>query len=199
MDTKLVFGSPLDIDSPIVATSTSSTASDEPSAEQIAMIADMGFNTAQARKALRQTNGNVEQAIGWLFDNPGDMGEEPAATPAAAAVPSDASPPSSSSLSLSYGGKASLPAQYRLKAFISHKGPSVHSGHYVATIRQPQCGLPEASVLAEGAGLRVEGAEVGRAAEDEWVLFNDEKVARAPERGGEEMRGLAYLYVYERV
>jgi ubiquitin carboxyl-terminal hydrolase 5/13 len=50
----------------------------------------------------------------------------------------------------------------------------------VATIRQPQRGLAEES-------------------EDEWVLFNDEKVAKAPPGGGEEMRSLAYLYVYERV
>lgn len=34
---------------------------------------------------------------------------------------------------------------------------------------------------------------------EEWVLFNDEKVARAGEHGGEEMRSLAYLYIYERV
>ena len=79
------------------------------------------------------------------------------------------------------GGSATLPAKYRLKGFISHKGPSVHSGHYVATIRQPQAGLNE--------GER----------EDEWVLFNDEKVVRAAEGGGEDMRSLAYLYVYERV
>ena len=59
----------------------------------------------------------------------------------------------------------------------------MHSGHYVATIRQPQAGLH--SGISE--------------AEDEWVLFNDEKVVRAPAGGGEEMRSLAYLYVYERI
>jgi ubiquitin carboxyl-terminal hydrolase 5/13 len=75
-----------------------------------------------------------------------------------------------------------LPANYRLKAFISHKGPSVHSGHYVTTIRQPQAGI---SGVAEQA--------------EEWVLFNDEKVARAAPSGGEEMRSFGYLYVYERV
>ena len=79
-------------------------------------------------------------------------------------------------------GSSTLPANYRLKAFISHKGPSVHSGHYVATIRQPQAGL----------GPKTEN-------EDEWILFNDEKVVRAPSGGGEDMRSLAYLYVYERV
>ena len=50
-------------------------------------------------------------------------------------------------------GSSSLPAKYILKAFISHKGPSVHSGHYVAHIR------------------------IG----DAWILFNDEKVVKADE------------------
>ncbi len=77
-------------------------------------------------------------------------------------------------------GSSALPANYRLKAFISHKGPSVHSGHYVATIRQPQAGLEAEK-------------------EDEWILFNDEKVVGAPLGGGDDMRSLAYLYVYERV
>ncbi len=66
-----------------------------------------------------------------------------------------------------------------MKAFISHKGPSVHSGHYVTTIRQPQAGLEAEK-------------------EDEWVLFNDEKVVRAPAGGGDEIRSFAYLYIYER-
>jgi ubiquitin carboxyl-terminal hydrolase 5/13 len=115
-------------------------------------------------------SGNPDLAIGWLFDNPGDPGEEEVAQAA----------PAAASASADIGGSASTPANYRLKAFISHKGPSVHSGHYVATIRQPQRGLAEES-------------------EDEWVLFNDEKVAKAGPGGGEEMRSLAYLYVYERV
>ncbi len=78
-----------------------------------------------------------------------------------------------------FGGSSTLPADYRLKAFISHKGPSVHSGHYVTTIRQPQAGLEAEK-------------------EDEWVLFNDEKVVRAPAGGGDEIRSFAYLYIYER-
>lgn len=108
----------------------------------------------------------------WLFSHPDDSGEEAAAVPAAGGASSTPE----------VGGSASLPANYRLKAFISHKGPSVHSGHYVATIRQPQAGVPGSSEP-----------------QDEWVLFNDEKVARAAAGGGEEMRSLAYLYIYERV
>ncbi|WVQ75481.1 hypothetical protein IAR50_005106 [Cryptococcus sp. DSM 104548] len=161
-----------DIDAPL-ETSSSKSAARGPSDEQIAMIADMGFNHNQARKALRESNGNPERAIEWLFSNPDDPGEDASATAAAVEEPAtDEAVP----------GSSTLPARYRLKAFISHKGPSIHSGHYVATIRQPQAGIQ------------------GEAeAEDEWVLFNDEKVVKAGADGGQDLRGLAYLYVYERV
>ena len=68
------------------------------------------------------------------------------------------------------GGSAALPARYRLKAFVSHKGPSVHSGHYVAHVRTTEGG----------------------------VLFNDEKVVRADAESVRELKKLAYLYVFER-
>ncbi len=149
------------------------------------MLMDMGFTSAQATKALRETvswsillliphhltnacacvqDGNTERAVEWLFSHPDDMGEDAPsgsslAVPAAGAVAVVA-------------GDNSLPANYQLKAFISHKGPSVHSGHYVATVRQ-------------GDGT--------------WVLFNDEKVALAEGEANERMKSLAYLYIYERV
>ena len=69
------------------------------------------------------------------------------------------------------GGSATLPAHYKLKAFISHKGPSVHSGHYVAHIRFG----------------------------DDWVLFNDEKVVKADAESVKDLKRLAYLYIFERV
>ena len=58
-------------------------------------------------------------------------------------------------------------------AFISHKGPSVHSGHYVAHIRK--------------------GAHQG-----EWVLFNDEKVVKADAESVKDLKRLAYLYFFVR-
>jgi ubiquitin carboxyl-terminal hydrolase 5/13 len=143
------------------------------------MLADMGFTHAQARKALRETvrppssmgkrvdmpppflqASNAERAVEWLFSHPDDNGEEDAA-PNAAARDTDV------------GGSRELPARYRLKAFVSHKGPSVHSGHYVAHVR------------------------VGD--EGEWVLFNDEKVVRADVESVAELKKLAYLYVFQRV
>jgi ubiquitin carboxyl-terminal hydrolase 5/13 len=47
-----------DIDDPIPTTTgaaSGASAGPEPSAEQVGMLADMGFTTAQAKKALRET------------------------------------------------------------------------------------------------------------------------------------------------
>ncbi|KAF8067078.1 hypothetical protein FPV67DRAFT_1497798 [Lyophyllum atratum] len=154
-----------DIDAPIqvAATGAGASTAPEPSAEQIGMLADMGFTPAQARKALRETAGNAERAVEWLFNHPGDMGEDtaPPATSTADAAPAPAAA----------AGSTDVPARYKLKAFISHKGPSVHSGHYVAHVR------------------------VG----DRWVLFNDEKVVKADEESVKELKKLAYLYFFEKV
>ncbi|KAF8995923.1 hypothetical protein BDQ17DRAFT_1365068 [Cyathus striatus] len=97
-----------DIDAPI-QTSTASSGAAEPSQEQIAMLADMGFTPSQAKKALCETGGNAERAVEWLFSHPDDTGEENA--------PSDA-PTSASEVP----GSKATPARFKLHAFISHKG-----------------------------------------------------------------------------
>ena len=94
----------------------------------------------------------------WLFNHPDDAGET--------TVPSSESAPITP-----VPGSTELPARYELKAFISHKGPSVHSGHYVAHIK----------------------------VSDKWVLFNDEKVVKADEESVRELKKLAYLYIFEKV
>ena len=95
-------------------------------------LEDMGFSKAQAIKALRVNGGNIEIAVAWLFENPDDPGEEPGA----ASAESDAGPSGGSTGAGAPAGDSSLPALYKLKSFISHKGPSVHSGHYVAHVRK---------------------------------------------------------------
>jgi len=76
----------------------------------------------------------VERAVDWLFSHPDDVGQDDA--PALTNGPAE----------IEQG-----PANYELKGFISHKGTSVHCGHYVAHVKQD-----------------------GR-----WVLYNDEKVVQA--------------------
>ncbi|KAG1835835.1 hypothetical protein DFJ58DRAFT_867410 [Suillus subalutaceus] len=138
-----------DINVPIQTAGSGHGNAPEPPAEQVAMLADMGFTNAQAKKALRETTTHPL--------------------------------PSSSETKKVPPGSSRLPARYRLKAFISHKGPSVHSGHYVAHIRMPR-----------GDAMDVDDA-VG-----DWVLFNDEKVVRADETSVRDLKKLAYMYVFER-
>ncbi|KAL0069328.1 ubiquitin C-terminal hydrolase Ubp14 [Marasmius tenuissimus] len=147
-----------DIDDPIQPAPGGSGGATEPSSDQVSMLADMGFTHTQAKKALKETSGNVERAVEWLFSHPDDTGEESAPV-------TDAS-----SSKKEIEGTREVPVSYRLKAFISHKGPSVHSGHYVAHIRK----------------------------DEEWVLFNDEKVVKADEESVKVLKKLAYLYIFER-
>ena len=94
----------------------------------------------------------------WLFNHPDDTGEDDAAPtagpPTPAAIPEF----------------TAIPACFKLKAFISHKGPLVHSGHYIAHIW----------------------------VNSQW-LFNDEKVVKADDESMKELKKLVYLYFFERV
>lgn len=161
-----------DIDNPVELTDpNASTAGAKGGAsvspESIEMMAAMGIDEPKARKALKETNGDIERAVDWVFshpDDPGDNGEEAAGATASAAeqeIP----------------GSDHLPARYRLKAIICHKGASVHAGHYVAFVRKT-----------------IEGEEDNG---EQWVLFNDEKVVRAVDV--EEMKKFAYVYFFERL
>lgn len=176
-----------DIDDPIDAAQFAPPVGAAPNAASAAgadtsMLEEMGFSRPQARKALRVSSNNPELAVAWLFENPTDPGEDEAPPLSAAAGDAgDAGPGGDGEGKQGdhrYDSTA-LPASYRLASFISHKGPSVHSGHYVAHVR----------------------------AGKEWLLFNDEKVVRAPltseNTGGDDVgvRGLApqaYVYFLER-
>jgi len=158
-----------DINNPIPSQGTNKASRSEPTPEAIAVIADMGFTEKQARKALKETDGSAERAIDWLFSHPDEAGEDPGPSGGADAQSSAKNRP---------GGSIELPANYRLNAFISHKGPSEHSGHYIAHIRNPGLEKPDG---------------------EHWVLFNDEKVVKADEESVTSLMPLAYLYFFERV
>lgn len=87
------------------------------SEESIQMIGAMGFNAPQARQALKETNGDVEVAIGWLLEHPdamGDFGEE--------------EQPAESAAQKKTSGSSELPANFQLQSIICHKGTSMHAG-----------------------------------------------------------------------
>ncbi|KAI1306125.1 ubiquitin carboxyl-terminal hydrolase 14 [Xylaria venustula] len=113
------------IDDPLVLTSAAAGGSGEADPEKIEMLGAMGFNAPQARKALKETNGDVERAVEWLFSHPDDQGELVEETGAATAE-KESGP----------AGSADLPAQFQLRSIVCHKGTSIHAGHYVAFIRK---------------------------------------------------------------
>ena len=167
-----------DIDEPVDLGGSSSTSGaggaavvDDP--EKIAQLADMGISAPQARKALKETGGDITRAIDWVFshpEDPGDFGED-----SSAPAPADATTTTTKQLP----GTTSTPANFELQSIVCHKGASIHAGHYVAFIRKT---LPDS-----------EGGGGGRA----WILFNDEKVVEAVDI--EEMKKFAYVYFFRLV
>ena len=88
--------------------------------ERVEMMAAMGIGTPQARKALKETGGDIERAIEWVFSHPdeqGDFGEDDAPMDNPAAEGEKA-----------MAGNAELPATFRLQSIVCHKGASIHAG-----------------------------------------------------------------------
>ncbi|KAI0207019.1 ubiquitin carboxyl-terminal hydrolase 14 [Astrocystis sublimbata] len=117
------------IDDPLVIPSSGGGGggggSDAADPEKIETLGAMGFSAPQARKALKETNGDMERAVEWLFSHPddqGDFGEE-----SGAATESKETAPA---------GSADLPANFQLQSIVCHKGTSIHAGHYVAFVRK---------------------------------------------------------------
>ncbi|KAI9710515.1 MAG: hypothetical protein M1820_002651 [Bogoriella megaspora] len=95
--------------------------------EKLGQLEMMGFSVPQARQALKETSGDVERAVEWLFSHPdatGDFGESirEGDTPKG-----DKQEP----------GSSDLPANFQLQSIVCHKGSSIHAGHYVSFIRKP--------------------------------------------------------------
>ncbi|KAI8058109.1 ubiquitin thiolesterase [Syncephalis plumigaleata] len=129
--------------------STDASSADVPM-ESVVMLMDMGFTEAQARKALRETDNNMERAVEWLFSHPEETGD-------------DTAPADGNNTTNVYHGSTN----YRVTSIVSHRGTSVHCGHYVAHINK----------------------------DNNWVLFNDNKVVEAGALPESDM----YVLVLERV
>lgn len=85
--------------------------------EKLAMLESMGLGGPRAVKALKETGGDVERAIEWLFSHPDDQGEAEEAGNAAEAASQGET-----------AGSAALPATFQLRSIVCHKGTSIHSG-----------------------------------------------------------------------
>lgn len=156
------------------------------------MLMGMGFNIAQATKALKETQNNIERAADWIFSHQAEIanldvnpdGTIPVDQPVAAASANtvNQAPTTRDGESRKYLRLIVLSvfvrfeyiihirvliAEYKLTAIISHMGTSSQVGHYVCHIRK----------------------------NNQWVIFNDSKVAVSQNPPKE----LGYLYLYQRV
>ncbi|KMU92678.1 ubiquitin carboxyl-terminal hydrolase 14 [Coccidioides immitis H538.4] len=128
---------------------------------KIGQLIDMGIDRPKARKALLETDGDINRALDWVLSHPYDAEIEGYQV--------------SSGSPAQLQGSSDIPALFQLHAIICHKGVSVHAGHYVAFVRK----------------------EVAQDEDNQWVLFNDEKVVQ----GGdiEEMKQFAYIYFFRKL
>ena len=116
-----------DIDEPLAletpARGGSGNAAAAISQESIEMLGAMGISAPQARKALKETGGDVNRALDWVFSHPddqGDFGDDQEAVPAEAAVAGEG---------MEMAGSSELPALFRLSSIVCHKGGSIHAGY----------------------------------------------------------------------
>jgi ubiquitin carboxyl-terminal hydrolase 5/13 len=105
-----------DIDTPIDLGS-GSTPSRTVNPEHVETLGAMGFAPPQARQALKETGGDMERAVEWLFNHPDAQGEF-----------EDEAPAQSDVVQKELPGKGDLPAQFQLNSIICHKGRSVDTG-----------------------------------------------------------------------
>ncbi|PNS17526.1 hypothetical protein CAC42_8069 [Sphaceloma murrayae] len=118
-----------DIDDPVdfgggggAASSAASAAADP---EKIESLGNMGFAAPVARQALKETGGDMERAVDWLFSHPDAQGISEADIAAAPAGVVE------KEVDADQG-----PAMFGLESIVCHKGGSIHAGHYVAFIKK---------------------------------------------------------------
>ena len=109
-----------DIDTPICLSEPSTGAGGEVNEDSIASLEAMGIGVPQARKALKETGGDITRAIDWVFSHPDDPGDDGVAASAAGQTDAEGKE--------NEAGSAELPARFRLQSIVCHKGASIHAG-----------------------------------------------------------------------
>lgn len=190
-----------DIDTPVDFNAGSGSGSGAAAAvdpEKIENLGAMGFSVPQARQALKETGGDMERAVDWLFSHPDAQGDfEEGGSADVSSVHSQRSAqliPSrlslrqrrrrclevtsclrTSSCSLSSATRAALSMPGMLSESVFTSSSANGCRHYVAFVRKQIPGEQTSS----------------------WILFNDEKVAKAADV--EEMKKFAYVYFFRRL
>ena len=96
------------------------------SQESIDTLGAMGISPPQARKALKETGGDVNRSLDWVFSHPddqGDFGDDDGGAAGEAEVKANLKEEKE------LAGSAALPATFRLSSIVCHKGGSIHAGY----------------------------------------------------------------------
>ena len=132
------------------------TSSASASSADVAVLTEMGFSEARARRALRETQGSVERATDWLFSHDNDgMDEVEVVKSLSASSALSVSNSGSTAERSGGGGSAILPSsssRYTILSIISHLGSNTASGHYVAHVRKVPGGKGAPSVTGDFEG-----------------------------------------------
>ena len=118
-----------DIDEPLDLGSTSSGPGPAAgvSQESIETLGAMGISVPQARKALKETGGDVNRALDWVFSHPDDQGDFGDDGEASSGQAGEEAVKAEKEMA----GSASLPARFRLSSIVCHKGASIHAGFVI--------------------------------------------------------------------
>eukprot|EP00697_Spironema_sp_BW2_P016859 gnl/Spiro4/8347_TR4386_c0_g1_i1.p1 gnl/Spiro4/8347_TR4386_c0_g1~~gnl/Spiro4/8347_TR4386_c0_g1_i1.p1 ORF type:complete len:768 (-),score=186.71 gnl/Spiro4/8347_TR4386_c0_g1_i1:55-2358(-) len=122
-----------DLDAPLPAPASKTGASFSP--EVVAAVVDMGFSPEQAKLALSECDGSGDRAVLWLFSHVDELDSLVAAASSSGPAPMDTI--LSTTSAPSPAPRQQTRPTFRLRSFITHKGTSIHCGHYIAHVRQP--------------------------------------------------------------
>lgn len=123
-----------DIDDPLrINDGKSKNSANNVRSEDIETLEAMGISAPQARKALKETNGDVNRALDWVFSHPNDQGDY-GDNEDNQNGPNDPTPSTSTSVpqeekDKEFPGSSDLPAKFQLQSIACHKGASIHAGY----------------------------------------------------------------------
>ena len=86
---------------------------------KIAQLGDMGIDPTRARKALSETDGDVNRALDWVLTHPDKWETEDDVNYTAC---------DTGRISPELPGSANIPAKFQLQSVVCHKGTSIHTG-----------------------------------------------------------------------
>lgn len=124
-----------DIDDPLrTSNGISKNPAGDVRTEDIETLGAMGISAPQARKALKETNGDVNRALDWVFSHPDDQGDY-GDNGNNQDGPNDSISTSApqEEKERTFPGSGELPARFQLQSIACHKGASIHAG-YVSLI-----------------------------------------------------------------